>query len=305
MSNIESVYLIAQPEDNDLVSGRFPPQRVRVEPTDSVNILIRSEDRISGTDYDFDVDLLASSAHIRKLQITKVILPLLPTINANDKSVTVTHDDGDVTFDLIEGYYSVQALANMLQAQFLAAFQSLDVTNSVTVNYDIDRRSINITDDGGENWYIHEECDFNKFGRNVCKFPVLPAGSPTATSVSESTSLGMIYSRFIILASDRLTQDQKSYSIISGRGASNIIAILDIASKYSENQFAVSTSFPGTDFVIDTLEYAPRINILNRNKALKILDFKLIDEFSFDLDTINTPEHPFIYPITIWMQGYL
>lgn len=303
--NISEVYLPAQSEDKNMVSGRFPPQRIRSEPTDSINLLIRSENRTYGNDFDFQSDILTSSAHIRKIQLAKAFVPLTPQINIHNKSVTVTHDDGTVTFDLIEGFYSVQALANMLQSQFLAAWKSLDATNACTVNYNIDRRSIVISDDFGEAFYIQTGCPFDLYGRNVVKFPTLAAGSPTATTVSESLSLGMIYSRFLVLTSNRLTEDQKSFSVVSGLGPSNIVSVIDIASAYNESQWAVSVSFPGTDVVIDTLDYAPRINLLNRNKALKIIDLEIADEFGFNLSTIDTVDHPYKYSCAFFFQCFL
>lgn len=305
MENITKVYLHSAPEDNDLVSGRFPAQRIRNEAVDSVNMVIRSEDRHYGNDFDFQIDLLTISAHIRKIQLAKCMLPLLPQINSHNKSITVTHDDGTVTFDLVEGYYSVQAMVNMMQSQFLIAWQSLDASNLVTVNYNIDRREISITDDNGENWYIHTDSPFNRYARNVVKFPTLASGSPTAFARYESSSLGMIYSRYVIVTSDRLTEDQKAYSVLSNIGPKNIVAVLDIASKYNETQFAVTSSFPGTDVVIDSLDYSPKINILNRNKALKIIDIQVIDEFGFNLNDLNTPGYTFVYPVAMWFQCYL
>ena len=305
MENIQSVYLHAAPEDNDQVSGRFPPQRVRIEPTDSVNLIIRSEDRQFGNDFDFQIDILTTSAHIRKIQMAKCMLPLLPQINNNNKNITVTHDDGDVTFDLIEGYYSVQSMVNMMQNEFLTAWLSLDITNLVTVSYNIERRTISIVDDNAELWYIHDNCNFARFARNVVKFDYLPPLSATATSTSESTSLGMIYSRYVIINSRRLTEDQKAYSIISGVGPSEVVAVLDLASKYNESQFAVSSAFPGTDVVIDTLGFAPRINLLNRTKALKVIDLYMVDEFGFKLNNLNTPTYTFKYPVSMWFQCYL
>ena len=305
MENSRPVYLQAMPEDNDMVSGRFPPQRVRVEPTDSINMLIRSEDRSYGNDFDFQINLLTSSAHIRKIQMAKCMLPLIPQINVHNRSITVTHADGTVTFNLIEGYYSVQALVNMMQSTFLAAWVSLDATNSVTISYDIERRSISITDDNGENFFIHNDSPFAIYARNVVNFPTEAPGSTPSTSSIESTSLGMIYSRYVIVSSKRLIEDQKAYSVVSNKGPLDIIAIIDLASKYTEAQFAVSTSFPGTDVVIDTLEYSPRINLLNRNKSLKVIDFTLEDEYGFKLSELNTSSYTFQYPVTMWFQCYL
>lgn len=300
-----NMYLPAVSEDNNMVSGRFPPQRVKAEQPDSVNLLVRSEDRITGNDFDFSVDLLTSSAHIRKIQLAKIITPLLPQINNINKSITVVHQDGTVTFDLVEGFYSVQALANMMQDTFLTAWQSLDPLNSCTVSYDIERRSIEIIDDNGDAFYILRDCPFDKFARNVVKFPVESLPSVPSTTQIESVSLGMIYSRFLILSSSRLTEDQKSYSIVSDLGPSNIVAIVDIASKYTEGQFAVSTSFPGTTFVVDTLEYSPRINLLNRNKALKVIDFQLSDEFGNNVSNLSDGTFPFTYTLSLFFQCYL
>jgi len=303
--DLSNVYLPAVSEDSNMVSGRFPPQRIKSEDTDSCNLLVRSEDRFNGNSFDFQVDLLTSTSHIRKIALSKIITPLCPQINNFNKSITVVHQDGDITFDLVEGFYSVQSLSNMMQDTFLTAWQTLDATNSVTVNYDIERRSISIIDDNGEDFYIVTGCPFDRFARNVVRFETQPQGSPLSTSSLESSSLGMIYSRFLLLTSSRLTEDQKSFSVVSAIGPSNIVAIIDIASKYSESQFAVSTSFPGTEFVIDTLGYAPRINLLNRNKALKVIDFQLLDEFGNNLNDISDGSFPFNYSLSLFFQCYL
>lgn len=300
-----SVYLPAQPEDNNMVKGVYPPQRVRNEEVDSVNMLLRSEDRSYGNDFDFQSDLLTTSAHIRKIQLAKSFVPLVPQINTHNSSITVTHSTGTVTFSLVPGFYSVQALANMMQAQFTAAWLSLDPANSVTISYDIDKRQISITDDNGLDWYIHTGCPFDLYGRNVVKFPTQAAGSALSAFSFESLSLGMIYSRFYVLTSSRLTEDQKSFSVVSSKGASNIVAILDVASHYSPSQFSVSSSFPGTDIVIDSISYAPRINLLNRDKALKVIDLQIEDEFGFNLSTINTSTYQFVYPTAFFFQCYL
>lgn len=301
-----TIYLPAAPEDKNMVSGKYPPQRMRSEDVDSCNILIRSEDRTWGTDYNFQVDLITTSAHIRKMQLSRCGLPLIPQINEKNRTVSITHTDGNVTFDLIEGFYSVQGLVNMMQSEFQAAWVSLDATNSVTISYDIERRSITISDDNLETWYMHTECIFNRYARNVVRFDTLPGGSPIpGISSYESLSLGMIYSRFVILSSRRMIEDQKTFSIISGIGPKDIVSIIDLASAYQSEQFNVSSSFPGTDQVIDCLESSPRINMLNRTKSLKVIDFQLSDEFGFNLSELNTASYRFEYPIFLSFQCYL
>tara|TARA_R100001591_G_scaffold100392_1_gene106847 strand:+ start:973 stop:1893 length:921 start_codon:yes stop_codon:yes gene_type:complete len=305
MEDYPKVQLHSLPEDNNMVSGKYQPQRIRNETVDSVNLVIRSEDRTYGDDFNFSIDLLTSSNNIRKIQMAKCMLPLLPQINVHNKTVSVVHVDGNITFDLEEGYYSVQAMVNMMQSAFTDAWINLDPSNLVTINYDIDRRSIIITDDNGENFFITNDCNFNRYARNVVKFNTRPATDTPTTSVQESSSLGMIYSRYVIATSFRLTEDQRSFSMVSNTGSKNIIGVLDLASAYSASQFAVSTSFAGTDVVLDCLDYAPKINLVNRNKSLKVIDIQIEDEFGFNLGTLNTPNYQFVYPVSMWFQCYL
>jgi len=302
MEQLPSFYLQASPEDKDMVSGRFPPQRIRSEDPDSVNLLIRSEDRSFGSDFDFQVDLLTTSSHIRKIQLCKAILPLLPQINVHNNTITVTHTDGTVTFTLDESYYSVQSMVNMMQAKFTAAWVSLDATNSVTISYNIERRSITIVDDNAEQFYIHNNSPFVLYGNNVVQFPIQAAGSALSTTSIESTSLEMIYSRYVTINPNRLPEDQKAYSIVSHRGPQNIVAVVDLVAAYTSQQFSVSSSYPGTQFSIETLQYAPRINLLNRTKALKVIDFVVEDEYGFKLSDLDTPTYTFAYGIVMWFQ---
>jgi len=304
-SKVKTVYLQSMPEDQNMVQGIYNPQRVLTEPQDRCALVVRSSDRTNGNDFDFQIDLKTSTAGIRKIQLAKCILPLLPQINVNNKSVTVTHADGTVTFNLVDGFYSVQALVNSLQNEFTTAWQSLDPLNSVTVSYDIDRRSISIIDNNGEPFFIHSGCPFDIYGENVVKFPTEPAGSTPSTTSIESSSLGMIYSRYITLSSQRLTQDQKTFSVVSSGGASDIVALIDISSEYDGEQFTVSASFPSTFVTIDTLEYSPRINFVNRYKSLKVFDLVLYDEFGIKLSELDTPTYSFKYPVSMWFLGYL
>lgn len=304
-SQVPSVRLESAPEDQNMSYGKYPPNRVMTEEQDTVNMVIRSDDRTYGDDFNFQIDLLTSTIGIRKIQLAKCILPLLPQINVHNKTITVTHVDGDVTFDLVEGFYSVQSLVNMMENEFTNAWLSLDVTNAVTVSYDIDRRSISIIDDNAENFFIHTNCPFDRYARNVVNFPTQLSGSGLSTSSIESLSLGMIYSRYVILSSSRLTQDQKGFSVVSTGGASDIVSVIDLASQYSPAQFTVSSSFAGTDVVIDTLDYSPRINTVNRFKSFKVMDFSFTDEFGFGVSTLNTSNYRFEYSVALWFQCYL
>jgi hypothetical protein len=193
----------------------------------------------------------------------------------------------------------------MMQSHFTALWFSLNVANVVTVSYDIDRRQITITDNLSKNWFIADTSSFAKYGGNVVKFNYFSPAFGLNTYTHSSTSLGMIYSRFVLLHSNRLTEDQRSYSMVSKQGPSNIVAVIDLASQYQTSQFVVSSAFPGTDVAVDCLKFSPRINVLNYTKAFKLIDLSFIDEYGFNLNDINTNTFPFDYPVVVWLMGYM
>lgn len=296
IDDAKMVYLKSQPFDQDMVSGKYPPQRILMEAPDSVNILCKSADRKSGNNYDFTVDLLAGIPNIRKIKLSKIGMPLLPQINSKNKQISVTHTDGSFTVDLDEGFYNPQSLVNMMQAVLSAQWLLLGVGNTVTVSYDIDKRQLSIVDNLGEQFYIWTDCDFTRYARNVVLFPTQISGSALASSSAVSLRLGMIYSRYVIVQSDTLTRDNRSFSSVSNLGATNIVAVVSLTSKYLSDQFSPSASFAGTESLFETID-SPTLNFVNRNKTLKLLDLALTDEFGFSLEDLNTSTYKFDFGV--------
>lgn len=294
------VKLVADREDEDTMIGKYQPQRIMaVEPTTST-LLINSRDRLSGTDFDFIVDIKTEAANYRTVSLRKIIHPLLPQINANNRTLTVEHVDGIFSTTLDCGYYTVQSFVNMLQAKLTAGWVSLDATNSVTVAYDANARLISVTDNNGEAFFFQNTSSFIVYGYNVVGFPSQAPGSALSTTTISSTNLTMIYSRFVTIRSDRITESQRGSSIISSTGASNIVAVVDLAEGYNDAQFATGSAFPGTAKVFDT-DFAPTINVLNRGKTLRILDVEIVDEFGFGVTSIYSGTgQVFEYPVVMW-----
>lgn len=299
------VKLVSDSEPNDQALGKYQPQRLIAHSPNTVTLLVNSRDRTHGTDFNFGTDMKSEGINMRTLALRKTIFPLLPQINANDNTLTVTHLDGDFTTILDPGYYTTQGFVNMLQAKLTAGWIGLDGTNSVTVNYDADARELTVTDNNGEDWYFHSTSSFIRLGYNVVGFPSQAPGSALTTSAIASTSLTMMYSRFITIHSNRLAESQRGTSMISSTGAANIIAVVDLAEGYDPTQFATGSAFPGTAQVFNT-PYAPVVNVLNRLKNLRVFDLECRDEFGVGIDRIYEGlTEVFEYPTVFWFVAEL
>jgi hypothetical protein len=299
------VKLVADGEPQDQMIGKYQPQRLLASSPNTATVIANSRDRTHGSDFKFLVDLKTEGANFRTIALRKLIFPLLPQINAHNNSMTIEHDDGTFTVTLDSGYYTVQSFVNMLQAKLTAGWLGVGVGNSVTVNYDVDAREITITDNNAEAFFIQSTSSFILRGYNVVGFPSQAPGSARTTTAIASNNLTMIYSRFATIRSNRLAESQRGTSMLSSTGASNIIAVVDLASGYDSSQFATGSAFPGTARVFDT-EYAPKINVLNRHKNLRVFDVEIIDEFGIGVERIYEGlTENFEYPIVMWFVAEL
>lgn len=303
MSNIKNysfVKFVADNEEDDLTNGKFQPQRVLANPTNSINILVNSRSRDTGDDFKFMVDFRTESINLRDIQLCKLIFPLLPQINAHNNVLSGVHTDGAFSITLTEGYYTVQSFVNMLQSKMTAAWVALNALNVVTVNYSSDSRTITITDGGGDSFYFNTNCSFITYGYNVVGFN---SGVSTNATSQTSINLTMIYSRYITIRSNRLVESQRSYSLLSNQGSSNIVAIVDLTEGYGADQYINGSTFPATAKVFNCTDIAPVINISNRYKNLRVLDIEIIDEFGYCIDTIYQGlSSTFAYPVSIWFR---
>jgi hypothetical protein len=300
MSSYTYVKLVADGEEVDLVNGKYQPQRIIANPPNYVNILVNSRSAESGDDFKFYVDLRTESMNLRDIQLCKIIFPLLPQINSHNNVLSGTHDDGNFSITLTHGYYTVQSFVNMLQAKFTAAWIALNPLNVVTVNYNSDGRNIVITDGNGDFFYFDPNCSFIKYGYNVVGFN---AGVAYDSDTQTSINLTMVYSRYITVRSNRLIENQRSYSLVSNLGSGNIIAIIDITEGYGADQYINGSTFPATAKVFNTTDIAPVINICNRDRSIRVIDIEILDEFGFCIDTIYRGlTELFTYPVTIWFK---
>ncbi len=280
---IQQVQLASWYEQEDQRSGKFPPQRIYPECRNSGLIVADSRDRISGTSgFNFVTDLKSETTNVRSIRLSSCILPLLPQINDLNNGITVVHTDGTGSVTLDNGYYTVQSLVNELQSKLTALWVALDPTNVVIINYDSDRRRISIVDGNNETWYFSDTCTFITRGVNVAAFD---SGASSFTVANYSKSLQMVYSRYLNVYSRRLVEDARIGSRSSRGNGMCLVAVIDLLSGYDADQYINGSTFPSTAKVFYP-RAPPVLNILNRQKAIRVFDLEVETEFGENVYTI-------------------
>jgi hypothetical protein len=297
-----TVYLGAGREADLQANGKYVPQRVYTTVPQRSLMHIDSRNRVSGNSFNGTYRLIPETSQARSLHMDKVIFPLLPTINDKNNGITIVHATGTGNTTLTNGYYTVQSLVNEMQAKFTALWQALPAgaLNSVSVIYDPSARTVTVTDNDGSLWYLDETSTFNTAGLNVIGFN---AGLAFDAISHVSTSLQMIYSRYVIVKSQRLCEDTRIISTTTATSsAMGIVAILDLVEGYDASQFSTGTSFPSTTKVYNLENSACHINVHNRGKAIKDLDLSFYDEFGNNI--YNIYNSGFDYDIALWVSLY-
>ena len=297
------VKLVTDQEDYNLTTGRYWPQIINSVPTNRITIVVSSDDKInqSTSDFNFYADLHQESANLRSIQLDQVILPLTPTINDRNNTMNITLNS--VTSDIVlpNGFYSPNSYVNALQSVLSTFWASAIVGGAVLVSYNPAERNITITDitpGGPYNWQFNDSI-YYRYGRHVAYFPI-GISSDTQTT----TSLEMLYTRFYIIRSERLTDSQRSSSLTSSLQPCNIVAIVPIVEYFTENQFNPSAAFPGTSKLINCGTSSPIINTTNMYKSLRIFDISVYDEYGFCLDSIFS-DGTFQYECAFFFTGYI
>lgn len=298
------VKLVADREDSSLRNGKFWPQLINPTPTNKVNVLVSSDDKIQGSksDFNFFVDLHTESANVRSIQLNRVIVPLAPQINDHNNVMNITLNGLSSSVSLPNAYYTPNSFVNMLQSQLSTVWNTLIPGAQVLVSYNPPERNITITDispgPGPYTWQF-DASSYYSYGRHIAYFPINNLGV-----TQTSTSLEMIYSRYYTVRSDRICQSQRAPSLLSSYQPSNIVAVVPIASEYDSTQFSPSASFPGTSKTIYVGDMSPVINTTNQNISLRVLDLSITDEYGFNLDTIFT-DGTFQYECAFMFSAYV
>lgn len=298
------VKLLAAPVERDLKDGRFFEQTINPVPTNRTNILISSNDKTSPSfsDFNFYVDLRQESSNLRSIQLLKCILPLLPQINDHNNimSITLNGITGTVTLD--NGFYNPNSFVNMLQSKFSTFWNATIPGATVTVSYNVAERNITVEDNspapGPYNFQFNSSI-FSSYGIHVANFPL-----SVSSTLQTSTSLEMVFSRFYTVHSNRLCDNQRASSLTSSYAQTNMVAIVPCMDFFDNTQFSPSSSFPGTSKTFDVSNTSPVINTTNKNISLRVIDFRIDDEFGNCLDTIYS-DGSFKYSCAFLIAGHV
>ena len=298
------VKLIADRVEQDYKDGRFYEQAIIQVPTNRTNILVSSSDKTSASfsDFNFYVDTRQESSNIRSIQLLKTVLPLLPQVNDHNNVMSITLDGNTGTVTLDNGYYNPNSFVNMLQAKLSTFWNTTIPGATVTVSYNVAERNITVEDNspapGPYNFQFNSSI-FSQFGLHVVNFPL-----GVSSTIQTSTSLEMVFSRYYTIHSNRLCENQRATSLTTSYQQTNMIAIVPCMDFFDNTQFSPSSSFPGTSKTFDVSNTSPVINTTNKNISLRVIDFRIDDEFGNCLDTIYSDGF-FKYSCAFLIAGYV
>jgi len=251
-------------------------------------MLIDSSDRVSGNPYNFVCDLQSNVPRARYVKLKKLIVPKIDNVNAGNNSFIVKSALGTTgLISLSPGMYNTTSLANEITAQMNARFVLDGFVDTFTVNFNVVDRSFTITSVGGNNFFIDSTSDLIVFGSTLVPFPSELLASVPSGSVITSGPAAMLSTRYFILTSQGLTQNQFGRSIISSstHQVSNIVEIIDVSGIYSPIDFDIGIPYKG---IYESLNVpGNKISVMNSSDILpRHLDFQILDGYKRDLSTL-------------------
>lgn len=312
-----NVVALAPNMDKDAITtGRVRPTLITAEPQHSVNLLIDGKDRIHtfDTPFHFSIDLGAPLARARFATVQRVILPLLNNVTPQNNRVRCAVYDATegggagpftpyyVEVELQPAIYDPASLSNALAAGLNASLGTLGAPLAgsaavfiVTFDPVVQSFAIELQCDlvGGEDFrfQLDQDCTFVTRGRFFAGFSGVALDPATVLSTAarkwRGGRAGMVYSRFITIHSQQLTQ----YSYARSRTSdplqgTDIIAIVDVTGLYNAGNFNVTVPFSGVYNVVETPE-APKIGVLNPSGVVdRYVDFFAKDEYGFGMDAV-------------------
>ncbi len=308
----QDFYVYPHSQNNQqLTRGVLRPIRVRSTPSDTCVVTVDSKDRTSGTDYNFTVNLQKAIMGPLKAQVSRASIPKIPNINANDNVITIIHESlgttGPVSITMPIGYYNQNSLITTMQNSINAGLTGVDV---FTVEFDRSNKSISIESNNNLTWYISNECSFSKYGSNVANFPAYPPTTDPTTlnkTIWYSGNAGLLYSRYVAISSNILCAHAYETSRTT-RGLFNTVATISMVNQYDTADFSVNGVYEGNLLMDSTVEVSSIINVAQSGAQLQIIDFKLTDEYGFDVGTsisLGAPYNTSELGCIIWVTIYL
>lgn len=304
------------PENQAIFKGLVKPVRVRNQPCDQILYLVDGKDRISGDSFNFVVD---SGRPLKALSVSvaRVCVPKLPNVNAmNNKIIIHTQDIAGtgptgavytMTANIPIGFYNQTSLQTTLKNELDASAVSAGVTDTYTVTYNAFNKTLVIISNSNNKWFFDESCSFIKYGRYLTGF----VGYPSTSNVSVvgkiqhySGAIGLIYSRYIRIKSNRLMANAKEVCRTSSF-QTNVIAVISLIDQLTADDFSVTNVFTGSLIMDSVLDSSCQLNVAYYNKDLGPIDFQLLDEYDFPLNlslNYGGDYDPVQFDVLIWLN---
>jgi len=294
---MSGVIFLAAPDPEGVKNGSYRPQRVTAEAPQTAIYTCDAKDRTEGSNgFNFAVACGADITRARSVKLTKALLPKLPTINPNNNVLRLRWTgDGVVPpsnlpfpVEMRYGYYNQVSLATEFKRAIDTTLADLGIVDTVSVVFDATTKTFTMTSNVGNNWYIASESTFAIRGINVAKFTYVGDGTGPGVSGSvshTSSPVGLIYSRYVNIFSNRLTENVYTSSRTSAGANPSIIGSMAIVNDYNATDFDSTGVFTG-NLISDVLaEGSPTMNVAHNQKSVNRIDFLFEDEFGLPLNT--------------------
>lgn len=309
---VQLTQIVTNYNDPAILSRDKRPPLFTVEKQYSASILVDSKDRIYSTDTDFDitVDLSSNIFRGRRAKVEKVCIPTVNNINPLNNTIAFSIYEAGVpgtphsfTAVLLQpAVYDPVSLSNEIVYRLNNAIAGLGYTGVFACSFDavLQTFSLETTSPALTFFILHDGCSFITRGRFVHGF----SGDPSTTAVGSyhgkirSARAAMLYTRFLTIHSERLTELQFTLSRTSdplqGR---DIIAIIDLSSAYRDGEWSSSVLFAGAYKTLSTPD-SPNIEIVNSERNItRYIDFSVKDEYGFNLN--QAMENTIVSPLPV------
>lgn len=273
-------------DDESIITGSNRPPIVSTERLQSTNLVVNSNTRVAGDPFTFTVDCGGSLLRGRMISLYRAILPKIPNITANNNALSVASAGGGgpafvgvLNVTIPTGFYTTTDICNELVFLLNTAAGGLD---TYTCTFDTRTETFTLTSVNGNTISVDTTSSFQARGANFFQFinPTVPASSLV------STKAGMLYTRYVTVASVRVDRYSVAPTLLSAPDipTADIVAVIDTAKLYTPSDFDILTPFAGCFAEVDTPE-APFIRISNDSREFNTtgMDFTILDEYGFPL----------------------
>lgn len=304
MNRYESQTIREKLGHQDSLHHRKDP--VTTESASTSTLLLDTSDRVSGSPFQAFFDLGSNLLRVRYVQLDKVILPKLNNVNAGNNTFRIKHVLGTTgVITLTPGMYNTTSIANELTAKINTAYVLAGIVDTVTVAFDTITRTFSIQSVNVLDFFIIDEDTslFVRFGGTLIPFANEPEANIPSSDTIYSGIAAMLPTRYLMISSAALTQQQYGRSMVSSRSKpTSLLGIVDIADVYKAIDFDVSIPYKG---IYQTLKVeSDKIpQFISGNELIRTIDINVYDGFGRNIGEFYTLQSPL--PVTSTLSAVM